>query len=53
MNIEGYQTSMLSTIEAICHYAANPADSIWIDNVHNIAAYVNNERVKLKLLPEE
>jgi peptidoglycan/xylan/chitin deacetylase (PgdA/CDA1 family) len=53
MNDEGAQTSLLSTIEAICQYASNPADSIWIDDVHNIAAYVKAERIKLKLLPEE
>lgn len=38
------QTSLLSTIEAVCQYAADPANEVWIDNVHNIASYVNKQR---------
>ncbi len=34
------QTSLLSTLEAICRYATDPANEVWIDNVHNIATYV-------------
>jgi len=45
----GDQTSLLSTIEAICKYALDPANEIWIDNVHNIAAYVKQKRVELHL----
>ncbi len=44
MNEGGSQTSLLSTIEAICKYASDPANGIWIDNVHNIAAYVKEKR---------
>jgi peptidoglycan-N-acetylglucosamine deacetylase len=44
MNDEGLQTSLLSTIEAICKYASDPANGIWIDNVHNIAAYIKEKR---------
>ncbi|MCX6255678.1 MAG: polysaccharide deacetylase family protein [Bacteroidia bacterium] len=44
MNDGGSQTSLLTTIEAICKYAADPANGIWIDNVHNIAAYVKEKR---------
>ena len=44
MNDGGIQTSLLSTIEAICRYASDPANEIWLDNVHNIAAYVREER---------
>ncbi len=44
MNTEGAQTSLLSTIEAICKYATDPANGIWIDNVHNIAHYINEKR---------
>jgi beta-glucosidase len=44
MNEGGFQTSLLSTIEAICRYASDPANGIWIDNVHNIAAYVKEKR---------
>jgi len=53
MNNEGSQTSLLPTIEAICRYAMNPADSIWIDTVHNVASYVRKERMKLNLLTGE
>ncbi|MBE0652350.1 MAG: glycoside hydrolase family 3 C-terminal domain-containing protein, partial [Bacteroidales bacterium] len=44
MNDSGNQTSLLSTIEALCEYASDPANGIWIDNVHNIASYINKER---------
>jgi hypothetical protein len=44
MNEAGYQTSFLDTIEAICKYASDPANGIWIDNVHNIASYVKEKR---------
>jgi peptidoglycan-N-acetylglucosamine deacetylase len=44
MNEGGSQTSLLNTIEAICKYASDPANGIWIDDVHNIAAYVNKKR---------
>lgn len=45
MNIEGYQTSRLETIEAICKYASDPANGIWIDNIHNVASWVKKERL--------
>ena len=41
---EGHQTSLLPTIEALCRYAADPSNGIWIDNVHNIADYINKTR---------
>jgi beta-glucosidase len=44
MNVEGFQTSLLSTIEEICQYASDPANGIWIDNVHNIASYIKEKR---------
>jgi peptidoglycan-N-acetylglucosamine deacetylase len=44
MNEGGIQTSLLSTIEAICKYASDPANDIWIDKVHNIAAYIKEKR---------
>ncbi len=47
MNEGGFQTSQLSTIESICKYASDPANGIWIDNVHNIAAYVKVKRGEL------
>lgn len=44
MNTEGVQTSQLETIEAICKYASDPANGIWIADVHTIAAYVKEQR---------
>jgi peptidoglycan-N-acetylglucosamine deacetylase len=46
MDEKGSQTSILSTIEAICKYAADPANGIWIDNVHAIASYIKEKRAK-------
>ncbi len=37
-------TSYLNVIEAICEYATDPANGIWIDNVENIATYVTETR---------
>lgn len=44
MNEGGSQTSLLTTIEAICKYASDPVNGIWIDNVHNIASYIKEKR---------
>lgn len=44
MNEGGNQTSLLATIEAICQYASDPANGVWLDNVHNIAAYIKEKR---------
>jgi peptidoglycan-N-acetylglucosamine deacetylase len=41
----GAQTSLLSTIDSICHYANDPANGIWIDHVDNVAKYVKEMRV--------
>jgi sialidase-1 len=40
----GRQTSLLTTIEELCKYAADPANGVWLDNVHNIAAYILEKR---------
>jgi len=40
MNDSGNQTSLLTTIETLCRYATDPANGIWIDNVHNVASYI-------------
>jgi peptidoglycan-N-acetylglucosamine deacetylase len=50
MNTNGVQTSQLATIEAICKYASDPANGIWIDNVHNIAAYIKGKRGEPKFI---
>lgn len=44
MNDSGNQTSHLSTIEALCKYAMDPDNGVWIDNVHNVALYINSVR---------
>lgn len=44
MDEGGSQTSLLNTIEAICKYASDPANEIWIDNVHAIAEYIRKKR---------
>lgn len=44
INDGGAQTSLISTLDAICKYAMDPANEIWIDNVHNIASYVKSKR---------
>lgn len=44
INESGVQTSLISTIEAILQYALDPANKIWIDNVHNISTYVKSYR---------
>ncbi len=44
MNSEGNQTSLLNTIEALCKYATDPVNGIWIDNVHNIVSYIKAKR---------
>ncbi len=47
MNDSGVQTSLLPTIEAVCQYAMDPANEIWIDNVHAISKYVREKRGQL------
>jgi peptidoglycan-N-acetylglucosamine deacetylase len=44
INDSGSSTSLLSTIESICKFAMDPSSGIWLDNVHNIALYINNQR---------
>jgi peptidoglycan-N-acetylglucosamine deacetylase len=44
INDDGSQTSLLNTIESLCKYATDPANGIWIDNVHNIASYIKEKR---------
>lgn len=44
INNRGNQTTLLSTLDTLCKYALDPSNGIWIDNVHNIASYINNKR---------
>ncbi len=46
MNDEGRQTSLLQTIETLCKYAADPSNGIWINNVRNVASYVEQKRLE-------
>ena len=51
MDEGGTQTSILSTIDALCQYAMDPANEIWIDNVHTIAAFVREKEAICHLPP--
>jgi peptidoglycan/xylan/chitin deacetylase (PgdA/CDA1 family) len=56
MDVKGDQTTYLSTLDAICKYATDPANEIWIDNVQNIASYISEKRndiIVAKALHEE
>ena len=44
MDDDGFQTSILSTIDSICAYAMDPANGIWIDHIQNISTYVRKRR---------
>lgn len=44
MNDDGSQTTRLSMLEALCRYATDPSNEIWIDRIHNIAAYIKEKR---------
>lgn len=53
-NTGGRQTVLLETLDALCKYATDPGNEIWIDNVHTIAEYVRKTRGDLafsKMLP--
>lgn len=51
MNEGGFQTSKLSTIEAVCKYATDPANGIWIDNVHKIVSYIKEKKGEAAFSP--
>jgi peptidoglycan-N-acetylglucosamine deacetylase len=46
---KGPQTSRLNTIEAICKYANNPENGIWIDNIQKVASYLKAQRRELQI----
>lgn len=50
-NEEGIQTTRLETLEAICEYASNPDNEIWIDNISSIAKYVREKREQAAFEP--
>lgn len=39
-----YKVSYLETIEKVCKYVNDPANGIWVDNVHNISSYIREQR---------
>jgi peptidoglycan/xylan/chitin deacetylase (PgdA/CDA1 family) len=40
----GRQTTYLSTIKALCEYAQDPANGIWLDTVQAIANHIHKQR---------
>ena len=40
----GRQTTLASTLRALCEYAQDPANGIWLDSVGTIARYIQKER---------
>ena len=40
----GRQTTLAPTLEALCKYAQDPANGIWLDSVETIARYVLEQR---------
>lgn len=48
MDDAGAQTSLLTTIDALCAYAADPANGVWVGTVHEIASYINSKRKAIR-----
>jgi peptidoglycan/xylan/chitin deacetylase (PgdA/CDA1 family) len=40
----GHQTTLASTLKAICEYAQDPANGLWLDTVENVARYIIKQR---------
>lgn len=40
----GHQTTRSSTLKAICEYAQDPANGLWLDTVQAVAGYIRNQR---------
>ena len=40
----GRQTTLSSTLKAICEYAQDPANGLWLDTVENVARYILKQR---------
>jgi peptidoglycan/xylan/chitin deacetylase (PgdA/CDA1 family) len=40
----GFQVTSAETLDAICRFAADPANGLWIDTVSRIGKYVNDHR---------
>jgi peptidoglycan/xylan/chitin deacetylase (PgdA/CDA1 family) len=42
---QGHQTTRSSTLKAICEYAQDPANGLWLDTVQAVARYIRNSRL--------
>jgi peptidoglycan/xylan/chitin deacetylase (PgdA/CDA1 family) len=42
----GYQTTSAKTLEALCRYATDPANGLWVDTVSRIGQYLIDRRSK-------
>jgi peptidoglycan/xylan/chitin deacetylase (PgdA/CDA1 family) len=42
----GHQTIATSTLQALCRYAQDPANGLWIDTVETIGRYILKERTQ-------
>ncbi|MFH1883008.1 MAG: polysaccharide deacetylase family protein [Planctomycetota bacterium] len=40
----GRQTTLSSTLKAICEYAQDPANGLWLDTVEEVASYILKQR---------
>ena len=40
----GRQTTLASTLRALCEYAQDPANGIWLDSVENVSRYIVEQR---------
>ena len=40
----GYQTTRIQTLEAICEYAKDPANGLWIGTVEAVGSYIAEQR---------
>jgi hypothetical protein len=38
------QTTISSTLKAICEYAQDPANGLWLDTVEEVAGYILKQR---------
>jgi peptidoglycan/xylan/chitin deacetylase (PgdA/CDA1 family) len=44
MGTGGEQTTQLAALEQLLRYAAEPANGVWVDTVHHVAAYIAAKR---------
>jgi hypothetical protein len=44
------QTTLTSTLRALCEYAQDPANGIWLDSVENISRYILEQRSPARIV---